>query len=261
MKVRPKKSLGQHFLKDDTIAKNITDLLSGYKNYQNVLEIGAGTGVLTKFLVKKADFETFVIEIDQESIAYLQENQVIPAKNIIEGNILRLNLEAHFTHPFAIIGNFPYNISSQLFFKILEYRDQIPEVVCMIQKEVAERIASPAGKKSYGILSVFLQAFYDIRYEFTVPPDVFLPPPKVNSGVISLRRNQVKNLNCDEKLFFRVVKTAFGMRRKTLRNSLKVFQLSDDIRQKDIFSQRPEQLTVSEFEYLTNLVASSFINS
>jgi len=232
------------------------NLLEGHGNYQHVLEVGAGTGVLTKFLVKSSNFETFVVEIDKESISYLQENQIITQKNIIEGNVLRLDLGNYFSHPFAVIGNFPYNISSQLFFKILDYRDQIPEVVCMIQKEVAERIASPAGKKTYGILSVFLQAFYDIRYEFTVPPEVFLPPPKVNSGVISLRRNQIEKLNCDEKLFFRVVKTAFGMRRKTLRNSLKSFQLSDELRQQAIFSKRPEQLTVPEFETLTNLIAS-----
>lgn len=253
--VRPKKSLGQHFLKDESVSKRIAHLLTGHGAYNKVLEIGAGTGALTQFLVSLPNFETYVIEIDRDSIAYLKENQVISSERIIEDNFLRSDLNTIFDLPFAVIGNFPYNISSQIFFRILDYRDQIPEVVCMIQKEVAERIASPEGSKKYGILSVFLQAFYDISYEFTVSPNVFLPPPKVESGVITLKRNDRKKLNCSEKLFFRVVKTSFGMRRKTIRNSLKVFQLSDAVRQMDIFSQRPEQLTVSQFEYLTQLIS------
>lgn len=257
MKVRPKKAIGQHFLKDESISERIAHLLSGHENYQSVLEIGAGTGVLTQFLVASSSFKTHIVEIDKESVAFLKENKVIASEQIIEGDFLRLDLSSIFDENFAVVGNFPYNISSQIFFKVLAYRNQIPEVVCMIQKEVAQRIASPAGKKQYGILSVFLQAFYDISYEFTVPPHVFLPPPKVDSGVITLKRNARQSLNCPEKLFFRVVKTGFGMRRKTLRNSLKVFGLPEEIRQKDIFSQRPEQLTVEEFEYLTNLIAEN----
>ncbi len=255
MKVRPKKALGQHFLKDESISKRIADLVSGHGNYQNVLEIGAGTGILTQFLLDLPDFKTYVVEIDRESVAYLKEHQVITPEHIIEGDFLRLNLSDIFEENFAVVGNLPYNISSQIFFKVLEYRHQIPEVVCMIQKEVAQRIASPAGNKQYGILSVFLQAFYDISYEFTVLPHVFLPPPKVDSGVITLRRNARQHLDCPEKLFFRVVKMSFGMRRKTLRNSLKVFPLPEEVRQLDVFSKRPEQLTVAQFEELTRLIA------
>ncbi len=248
--VRAKKHLGQHFLKDEQTAKDIADALT-YNGYRNVLEIGPGMGVLTKYLVKK-DIDLKVIEIDWDSVAYLKENFPDLKGNILEADFLKFDVPSIFNgEPFAIIGNFPYNISTQIVFKTLENRDQVPEFSGMFQKEVAQRIASKHGNKTYGILSVLAQAFYEITYLFTVPPTVFDPPPKVESGVIRLQRKAEYSLPCNEALFFRVVKTAFQQRRKTLRNSLKIFQLPDNLREDAIFGQRPEQLSTEQFIELT----------
>ncbi|SKB92407.1 16S rRNA (adenine(1518)-N(6)/adenine(1519)-N(6))-dimethyltransferase RsmA [Dyadobacter psychrophilus] len=249
-KVRAKKHLGQHFLKDLNIAQRIVDGLSGHYGYSKVLEIGPGMGVLTQFLINKDAFSTYVIEIDTESVTYLKKHYESLTPRIIEGDFLKFNPANHFSEPFAIIGNFPYNISSQILFRALQIRDQIPEIVCMLQKEVAMRIASPPGNKDYGILSVLLQAFYDIDYLVSVPPGAFDPPPKVQSGVIRLRRNTVAALDCDEKMFFRVVKTAFNQRRKTLRNALKPV---GDLPDHPLLTKRAEQLSVAEFVELTKL--------
>ena len=251
--VKAKKHLGQHFLNDESIAKKIADTLS-LNGYKNILEIGPGTGVLTKYLLEK-DITTYVIEIDTESVEYLQANYLNLAPRIIEKNVLKYNLNEVFNHePFAIIGNFPYNISTQIVFKTLEMREQIPEFSGMFQKEVAQRICSKEGSKIYGILSVLTQAFYKAEYLFTVPPNVFNPPPRVDSGVLRLTRKEDFSLPCDEKLFFKVVKTGFQQRRKTLRNSLKTFNLSDSLRANVIFGKRPEQLSVQEFIELTILI-------
>lgn len=248
--VKAKKHLGQHFLTDESTAEKIADSLT-YSGYENVLEIGPGMGVLTKYLLKK-DIELGVVEIDKESVVYLQENYPSLEGRIYEEDFLRYDVRSVFNgEPFAIIGNFPYNISTQIVFKTLENRDIIPEFSGMFQKEVAQRIASPHGNKTYGILSVLAQAFYDISYLFTVPPSVFNPPPKVESGVIRLTRKEDYSLPCNEALFFRVVKTAFQQRRKTLRNSLKIFQLPDNLREDAIFGQRPEQLSTEQFIELT----------
>lgn len=252
-KVRAKKHLGQHFLKDENIARNIAESLTGYGNYKTILEIGPGMGVLTKFLLERKDFEIFVAEIDRDSVAYLKTHYPSLSPNIIEGDFLRMSLEDKFKEPFAVIGNFPYNISSQIMFRILENRDLIPEAAGMFQKEVAERIAAPPGSKTYGILSVLLQAFYKIEYLFTVHEHVFSPPPKVKSAVIRLQRNDTSALSCDEKKFFSVVKMAFNQRRKTLRNSLKQMGYSSEALSDPIFEKRPEQLSVKDFEHLTNL--------
>lgn len=250
MTVRAKKHLGQHFLKDESIAERIADSLT-LNDYKDVLEIGPGMGVLTKYLLKK-NVTTHVIEIDRESVEYLQANYLNLAPRIIEKDFLKININDYFKDTqFAIIGNFPYNISTQIVFKTIEFRNQIPEFSGMFQKEVAERIAEKEGTKKYGILSVLTQAFYDVEYLFTVPPTVFEPPPKVDSGVIRLIRKENYTLPVDEKLFFRVVKTAFNQRRKMLRGSLKSFNLSDKLREDTIFAMRPEQLSVSAFFELT----------
>jgi 16S rRNA (adenine1518-N6/adenine1519-N6)-dimethyltransferase len=246
--VRAKKHLGQHFLNDTRIAFDITNLLS--KNTKNVVEIGPGMGMLTQFLVKK-DYITKVIEIDTESVFYLRLNY--PKLTIYEGDFLQLNLKEEYPCNFSLIGNFPYNISSQILFKAFENRNQIPEIIGMFQKEVAERIACKKGKKR-GILSVFLQAFYDIEYCFTVNEDVFTPPPKVKSGVIKLLRNKRKELSVDEKKFMRVVKAGFNQRRKTLRNALKPFTLIHEKEIADLLPLRAEQLSVDDFIKLTNHV-------
>ena len=251
--VRAKKHLGQHFLTDESIAERIADSLS-YKGYDHVLEIGPGMGVLTKYLLKK-DITTHVIEIDTESVDYLKNNYLNLADRIIEKDFLKYNVKEVFEEqPFAIIGNFPYNISSQILFKTLEMRDQIPEFSGMFQKEVAMRICSKEGSKVYGILSVLTQAFYDAKYLFTVPPSVFNPPPKVDSGVLLLTRKENFKLPCDERLFFRVVKIGFQQRRKTLRNSLKSFEISENLKANPIFDKRPEQLSVAQFINLTQLL-------
>ncbi len=253
MSVRAKKHLGQHFLIDENIAQKIADTLT-LNGYDMILEIGPGTGMLTKYLLKK-DITTYVIEIDPESVEYLKANFLNLASRIIEENILKYDLNQIFKNQsFAITGNFPYNISTQIVFKTLEFRRQIPEFTGMFQKEVAERICHKEGSKVYGILSVLVQAFYNAEYLFSVPPQVFNPPPKVESGVLRLIRKDDYELPCDEKLFFRVVKTAFQQRRKTLRNSLKTLDLSDNLREDVIFGQRPEQLSVKRFIELTLLI-------
>jgi len=252
MTVRAKKHLGQHFLKDESIAQDIADSLS-FKGYNDVLEIGPGMGVLTKYLLKK-EIKTHVIEIDRESIEYLETAKKVQKLNIniIQGDFLKIDLKTIFPEEqFAIIGNFPYNISTQIVFKTLENRHQIPEFSGMFQKEVAKRIAEKEGSKVYGILSVLTQAFYNVEYLFTVPPTVFNPPPKVESGVIRLIRKENYTLPVDEKLFYRVVKTAFNQRRKMLRGSLKSLKLSDKLREDPIFALRPEQLSVKKFIELT----------
>ncbi|HLP73765.1 MAG TPA: 16S rRNA (adenine(1518)-N(6)/adenine(1519)-N(6))-dimethyltransferase RsmA [Bacteroidales bacterium] len=251
MKVHPKKSLGQHFLKDRNIAARIASTLSG-EGYISVLEIGPGTGVLTHFLQEMNFMDFRVIEIDSESVSYLKEN--FPGLKVIHGDFLSLDLADEFPGKLAVIGNFPYNISSQIFFRILEYRNLVPEIAGMLQKEVAERICASPGSKTYGILSVLLQAFYSTEYLFTVAEHVFFPPPRVKSGVIRLRRNDVVKLDCDERLFFRVVKAAFNQRRKTLRNSIRSsFRLtSEDNR---FFGLRAEQLSVREFVELTEWIS------
>ncbi len=243
--------MGQHFLRDLRAAENIVNALESHGGYSDVLEIGPGMGVLTQYLLTKDNYTTHVIEIDTESVAYLKEHYPTLEPRIIEGDFLKKNVTEFFHGKFAIIGNFPYNISSQIFFKVLEIPDSIPEVVCMLQKEVAQRIASPPGNKDYGILSVLLQAFYDIKYLFTVPPGAFDPPPKVQSGVIRLQRNTTQQLACDHKLFFRVVKTGFNQRRKTLRNALKPLGL---IPEHPLLDKRAEQLSVENFVELTQLI-------
>ncbi|MFH6768370.1 16S rRNA (adenine(1518)-N(6)/adenine(1519)-N(6))-dimethyltransferase RsmA [Gaetbulibacter aquiaggeris] len=253
MTVKAKKHLGQHFLNDESIAEKIADTLA-LKGYKSVLEIGPGMGVLTKYLLKK-DITTYVIEIDSESAEFLKANFLNLAPRVIEKDFLKYDINEIFKgEPFAIIGNFPYNISTQIVFKMLEMRNQIPEFSGMFQKEVAQRICSKEGSKVYGILSVLTQAFYDAEYLFTVLPSVFNPPPKVDSGVLRLVRKENYNLPCDEALLFKVVKTAFQQRRKTLRNSLKTFNLSESLREDTIFDKRPEQLSVQEFISLTQLI-------
>ena len=258
MTVRAKKHLGQHFLKDENIANRIANSLT-LNGYKNVLEIGPGMGVLTKYLIKK-DITTSVIEIDEESVEFLKVHFLNLSNRIITGNFLKIDITQIFKdEQFAIIGNFPYNISTQIVFKTLENRQLIPELCGMFQKEVAQRIAEKPGTKTYGILSVLTQAFYDVEYLFTVPPSVFNPPPKVDSGVIRLIRKDNFTLPVNEAFFFKVVKTAFNQRRKTLRNSLKSFQLSDKLREDVIFAKRPEQLSVKEFIYLTQKIVKDAI--
>lgn len=251
--VKAKKHLGQHFLNDEKIALNIVEGLNS--PIKKVFEIGPGMGVLTKYLIQNKEIDLSVIEIDTESVAYLNENYPQLAGKIISGDFLKMDFTEFGDEPFNIIGNFPYNISSQIFFKVLEHREQIPQIVGMLQKEVAERLASPPGSKVYGILSVFLQAYYNVEYLFTVDEHVFTPPPKVKSGVIRVTRNDVKKLNCDEKLFFKVVKASFNQRRKTISNSLKAIPFNrDHIKELDLFTKRPEQLSVEQFVELTNFV-------
>ena len=249
MKIRAKKHLGQHFLKDLSIARSITDALSG-EGYSNIVEVGPGMGVLTQYLLKK-DFITHVIELDRESVSYLQAEYPQLSKRIYSADFLKLNLDSITDQSFALIGNFPYNISSQILFKALDYKNQIPEIVGMFQKEVAERVASSPGNKKYGIISVLLQAYYNIEYLFTVDEDVFDPPPKVKSGVIRLRRNDEKKLGCNEKFFKQVVKQAFSQRRKTLRNALKPL-IGKSVSNDPILELRAERLSVKDFVYLTN---------
>jgi 16S rRNA (adenine1518-N6/adenine1519-N6)-dimethyltransferase len=255
-KVKAKKHLGQHFLKDESIAKDIADTLT-LNGYDKILEIGPGMGVLTKYLLEKP-VETWVIEIDTESVEYLNAHYPKLHGKIISKDFLRYNIsEAFGDEPFAIIGNFPYNISTQIVFRALELRHRIPEFSGMFQKEVAQRICEKKGTKAYGILSVLVQAFYDAEYLFTVDEHVFIPPPKVKSGVLRLIRKENFHLDVDEKLFFTVVKTAFNQRRKTLRNSLKTYNLSDNLKEDTIFDLRPEQLSVEQFIGLTKKIAAN----
>ncbi len=252
--VKAKKHLGQHFLTDSGIAQQITNALTNYQGYKYVVEIGPGMGVLTQFLKDNTNFTLYPIDIDLDSITYLKKHFPTLEHNFIYGDFLAMDISLITKNsPFAVIGNFPYNISTQILFKVLDFKDQIPEVVGMFQKEVAERIAAPPGSKVYGITSVLLQAFYDVEYLFTVNEDVFNPPPKVKSGVIRLKRNNVKKLNCNESFFKSVVKTAFNQRRKTLRNSLRPY-LTDETIELEIFNLRPEQLSVEQFISITNLL-------
>ena len=263
MSVKAKKHLGQHFLTDEAIAKNIADSLT-QEGYQEVLEIGPGMGVLTKYLLQSPAKVT-VMELDRESVAYLHEtfplehlslNTSKEKFTVLEGDFLKQNIAELFKHKqVAIIGNFPYNISTQIVFKAIENRALVPQFAGMFQKEVAMRIASKEGSKVYGILSVLTQAFFTAEYLFTVPPSVFNPPPKVDSGVIRLRRKENYTLPVDEKLFFTVVKTAFNQRRKMLRSSLKSFHISDSLKEDPIFAKRPEQLSVTDFILLTQKIA------
>lgn len=255
-KVKAKKHLGQHFLTDESIAKDIADTLT-LQGYDKVLEIGPGMGVLTKYMLDKP-IETYVIEIDTESVEYLNAHYPKLHGKIISKDFLKYNITEVFgDSPFAIIGNFPYNISTQIVFRTLEMRERIPEFSGMFQKEVAERICEKKGSKTYGILSVLVQAFYDAEYLFTVSEHVFNPPPKVKSGVLRLRRKENFHLPVDEKLFFNVVKTAFNQRRKTLRNSLKSYNLSDNLKEDSIFDLRPEQLSTEQFIELTQKIAAN----
>lgn len=252
--VRPKKSLGQHFLNDNTIAKRIADTIDEFSQLP-VLEVGPGTGVLTRHLIDKKKDLT-VVEIDKESVAYLKEHFVnLKHERIIEADFLQLDLARLYNNQFCVIGNYPYNISSQIFFKVLDYRDAIPCCTGMIQKEVALRLAAEPGSKIYGILSVLLQAWYDIEYLFTVHENAFTPPPKVKSAVIRLVRNSRTTMNCNEELFKSVVKTGFNRRRKMLRNSLKpLMGENTEVFQDPIFTQRPEQLSIAQFEEITNMI-------
>jgi len=246
-KVKAKKHLGQHFLKDDAIAKFITDLLS--ENTKKVVEIGPGMGMLTKYLLQK-DIDLKVVELDKDSILYLRLHYSQLEKDILNADFLQLNLQKSFGNIFSIIGNFPYNISSQILFRVFENKESIPEVVGMFQKEVAERLVAKKGKQR-GILSVFLQAFYDIEYCFTVDEYVFIPPPKVKSGVIRLKRNKLEKLPCDEKLFKKIVKIGFNQRRKTLRNALKSFSLENELALEDLLPKRAEELSVQNWITIT----------
>lgn len=280
--VRPKKALGQHFLTDLSVAQKIADALvvdsvggavpeAGVVTSGNtdaaipVLEIGPGMGVLSQYLLEREDIDLKMIEIDRESVDYLLSHFPKASGRVIEGDFLKMDLKYFFPGTFAVIGNFPYNISSQIFFRIIDHKDSIPQVVCMIQKEVAERIAEQPGSKTYGILSVLLQAWYDIEYLFTVGEGAFNPPPKVKSAVIRLRRNSCTELGCDEKLFKTIVKTGFNQRRKTLRNSLKPLiadkaarevwtpEQSAEFLSNPVFELRPERLSVEDFIALTKL--------
>lgn len=257
-KVRPKKFLGQHFLNDQHVARKIVEgLETKDQETQHVLEIGPGMGVLTRYLLERKNIQLKVVEIDRDSVVYLKKNYPVLEGAILEGDFLDLDLRALFSEQVAVIGNFPYNISSQIFFKVLDCRDQVYQVVCMLQKEVADRIASQHGNKTYGILSVLLQAYYSIDYLFKVPPGVFSPPPKVMSAVIRLKRNTRTQLGCDEKFFVQVVKQGFNTRRKTLRNALKNLNLAAEVAALPIMDKRAEQLSVDEFVSLTRLIEDS----
>lgn len=250
--VKAKKFLGQHFLTDERIAERIVESLSTETNH--VLEIGPGMGVLTKYMIKKDELDFHVVEIDRESVAYLHDHY--PTLDVIEGDFLQYDLTSLFHDTFSIIGNFPYNISSQILFKVFDNRNRVSEVVGMFQKEVAERVAAGPGSKTYGILSVLLSAFYNIEYLFTVNENVFNPPPKVKSAVIRLRRNDVKSLECDEKLFVQVVKAGFNQRRKTLRNALRQLNLPLDRISEETLAKRAEQLSVAQFIEITKTIES-----
>ena len=255
--VRAKKALGQHFLTDLNIAQKICSSLTERTETdpEATLEVGCGMGVLTQYLLRRTDITTYGAEIDSESVEYLHAHYPDFAPRLIEGDFLKMNLREMFPQGVRVIGNFPYNISSQIFFKVIENRDLIPQCVGMIQKEVAVRIAEPPGSREYGILSVLLQAWYDIEYLFTVSERVFNPPPKVKSAVIRLRRNSTEQLGCDEQLFVKVVKASFGQRRKMLRNSLKAVFGNFGGAEHPLFTTRAEQLSVVQFVELTNWVA------
>ncbi len=252
MHVRPKKSLGQHFLKNEDVCHRIAQSLQLHGKYKKVLEVGPGMGALTKHLLQRTEFETSVVEIDTESVAYLNKHLPLLHGRIFEKDFLRMDLTELFQEPFAVAGNYPYNISSQIVFKILDNKDIIPEMVGMFQHEVGKRFASGPGSKEYGIISVLAQAFYDIEYLFSVEASEFIPPPKVRSGVIRMKRKFDYQLGCDEKLLKLVVKTAFNQRRKTLRNSLKSLANGNVDMSSALFDKRPEQLGLEEFVHLTS---------
>jgi 16S rRNA (adenine1518-N6/adenine1519-N6)-dimethyltransferase len=254
MTVKPKKALGQHFLKNPEICAQIAEAITLHGDYKKVLEIGPGMGALTQYLLQRPEFETHVVEIDRESVDYLNVHFGALRGRIHEADFLRMPLEKLFPEPIAVVGNFPYNISSQIVFKVLDHMDQVPELVGMFQREVAQRFAGSPGNKDYGIISVLAQAYYDIEYLFTVNEDEFIPPPKVKSGVIRMRRKFGVELGCDEKLFKQVVKTSFNQRRKTLRNSLKSLTQGKTDTSDAIWNKRPEQLSVAEFVSLTKIV-------
>ncbi|WP_428328347.1 16S rRNA (adenine(1518)-N(6)/adenine(1519)-N(6))-dimethyltransferase RsmA [Mucilaginibacter sp.] len=249
--VRAKKHLGQHFLTDKNIAAKIVDSLRPGEKYKQVLEVGPGMGILSDFLLQKTEYETSLIDIDTESYDYLKKRYPQLGPRLINADFLEMDFPAYFNGPMAIIGNFPYNISSQILFKVLDNRQQVIEVVGMFQKEVAERCASKAGSKEYGILSVFLQAYYKVEYLFTVKAGVFNPPPKVLSAVIRLTRNETAELGCDEKLFWQVVKAGFNQRRKTLRNALSSLINKEKMTEDPLLDLRAERLTVADFVKLT----------
>jgi 16S rRNA (adenine1518-N6/adenine1519-N6)-dimethyltransferase len=252
--VRAKKHLGQHFLTDKNIAAKIVDSLKPADRYHHVLEVGPGMGILSDFLLQKKEYETSLIDIDEESYQYLQKKYPQLGKRLINADFLEMDFKSVFEGPFAIIGNFPYNISSQILFKVLDNRQQVVEVVGMFQKEVAERCSAKPGSKEYGILSVFLQAYYKVEYLFTVKAGVFNPPPKVLSAVIRLTRNNAQELNCDEKLFWQIVKAGFNQRRKTLRNAISSLINKEKMTDNTTLDLRAERLSVDDFVKLTNEV-------
>ena len=256
--VKPKKRLGQHFLESSEIAKKIVDCLD-CNDINTIIEIGPGMGILTNHIIKLSK-NSFFIEIDNESVDYLKKEFSEIEQSIVQEDFLKIDLKK-FKSPLAIIGNFPYNISSQIVFKIIENKNTVETLVGMFQLEVAKRICEKPGSKSYGILSVLVQAYYETNFEFLLEPTYFNPPPKVNSGVITLKRKKQLELKCNETLFFKVVKTSFQQRRKTIRNSLKVFNLSNNIKEDVIFGKRPETLSVDDFIHLTNIIANENIST
>ncbi|MGZ3750494.1 MAG: 16S rRNA (adenine(1518)-N(6)/adenine(1519)-N(6))-dimethyltransferase RsmA [Mucilaginibacter sp.] len=255
--VRAKKHLGQHFLTDKNIAAKIVDSLRPENNYTQVLEVGPGMGILSDFLLQKTELQTYLIDIDTESYEFLQKKYPNLGERLINDDFLEMDFNKVFKEPFGIIGNFPYNISSQILFKVLDNRQQVVEVVGMFQKEVAERCASKPGSKEYGILSVFLQAYYKVEYLFTVKAGVFNPPPKVLSAVIRLTRNDAKQLDCDEKLFWQVVKAGFNQRRKTLRNAVSSLINKEKMTDEPLLDLRAERLSVADFVSLTNKITGT----
>ncbi len=257
--VRAKKKLGQHFLNDENIAKKIVDSLIEIDSKNAVIEIGPGTGVLTKYLIPDVKSDFYALDVDADSIAYLKHNYPKDASKFLLQDFLDMDLKTLVPGKFNIVGNFPYNISSQIMFKVLEHRNDVDVVVGMFQKEVAERLAEKPGTKTYGILSVLLQAFYDIEYLFTVNENVFTPPPRVKSAVIRLQRNKRTSLGCNEELFVKVIKTTFNQRRKTIRNSIRPIMNIDDSMLPPVFKNRPERLGVEEFVELTNFVEKHLV--
>jgi 16S rRNA (adenine1518-N6/adenine1519-N6)-dimethyltransferase len=255
--VRAKKHLGQHFLTDKNIAAKIVDSLRPENSYSQILEVGPGMGILSDFLLQKAELQTYLIDIDTESYEFLQKKYPDLGERLINDDFLEMDFSKVFKEPFGIIGNFPYNISSQILFKVLDNRQQVVEVVGMFQKEVAERCSAKPGSKEYGILSVFLQAYYKVEYLFTVKAGVFNPPPKVLSAVIRLRRNDSAQLNCDEKLFWQVVKAGFNQRRKTLRNALSSLINKEKMTDDATLDLRAERLSVDDFVNLTNKIVEN----
>lgn len=255
--VRAKKHLGQHFLTDKNIASKIVESLRPAGRYTEVLEVGPGMGILSDFLIQKEEYQVHLIDLDKESYEFLQKKYPSLGQRLINGDFLELNFKDTFSDKVAVIGNFPYNISSQILFKILENRHQVPEVVGMFQKEVAERCTAGPRTKEYGILSVFIQAYYKVEYLFTVKAGVFNPPPKVLSAVIRLTRNETEKLDCDENMFWKVVKAGFNQRRKTLRNALSSVISKDKMGTEPVFDQRAEQLGVTDFVNLTNLLQNA----